>query len=305
MNMDQNLSPALNSDKAPPRRTTFGEIEEIEDDVTRQFNRFKSFDVVSSRPSDHHYYDLMEYVKLKFRKRMEEEWNRLRDLIPSSIFVRTYTPRVDLMRAAFICPSGHDFEHSLFFFDIYFPADYPSVPPKVHYLSYGIEWNPNLRSDGRVYLDILGTKNNFLKQIISWSNNREKWNPDQSNILHVLYAIQNLISHNSSPGKHNTGNFASACEKMTRVLRRPPAGFEYFVAGHFRQRAHPILLKFKDNNYQDEIMIDLFIRMFTVFERNGAYCKHHLDLLKSRKLQITLGEEIWQIKDLLMVINNG
>lgn len=44
---------------------------------------------------------------------------------------------------------------------------------------------------------------------------------------------------------------------MTRVLRKPPVGYEYFVTGHFRQRDHPVLHKIKELKYEDEIVISL------------------------------------------------
>lgn len=293
-------------DNARPSPATFGEIEEIEDQVGREFNRFKNSEIVSSWPSDHHYlmdthtqYLCMKLTHMQtFRKRMQEEFSLLEKHLPSSIFVRSYETRMDLMRAAFLGPPGSDYEHCLLFFDIYFPVNYPTAPPSLHYLSYGVDGNPNLRPDGRVCLDFGGSWYHRLKKIWPGSNSKQKQHLKEFNVLQLLCAIPNLISYRSGPlEKHNMKAFARACEMMTRVLRKPPVGFEYFVAGHFRQRAHWVLLKFKQHDYEDEIMIDLFIRMFRVFERNGAYCKHHLDFLKSRKLPNK------DIKNLLKAIN--
>ncbi|KAG6435135.1 hypothetical protein SASPL_100003 [Salvia splendens] len=291
--MDKALRPASQNSKT--RSTGFGEIEEIEDEVGRQYNRFNNFELVSSSPCDHHYLMETQYLCTKlihmhrFRKTMEEECRLLEKHIPSSIFVRTYEHRIDLMRAAFFGPPGSDYQHCLFFFDICFPLNYPRVPPNIHYLSYGLDWNPNLRPNGRVCLDLAETWYDHLKQFWPGSNKKQK---RDFSVLQLLHAIQNLISCRSGPlEKHNAKAFARACEKITRILRKPPVGFEYFVAGHFRQRAHPVLLKFKEHDYEDEFMIDLFVRMFKVFQRNGAYCKHHLDFLKSRNRSLVDGDQ--------------
>ncbi|GER44362.1 transcription factor [Striga asiatica] len=68
---------------------------------------------------------------------------------------------------------------------------------------------------------------------------------------------------------------------MMRVLKEPPSGFRDFVQGYFRKMAHTILLNFREKEYYDSlVMIDLFVKMFKVFEENGAYCKHHLWFLR-------------------------
>eukprot|EP01046_Picozoa_sp_COSAG06_P035838 COSAG06_NODE_3893_length_4797_cov_4.554066_2_plen_148_part_00 len=74
--------------------------------------------------------------------------------------------------------------HSVFFFDIFLPADYPNTPPSVSYFSYGERLNPNLYETGKVCLSLLGT----------WSGEAgENWNPQSSNILQVLISIQGLV----------------------------------------------------------------------------------------------------------------
>ncbi|KAK4418035.1 putative ubiquitin-conjugating enzyme E2 24 [Sesamum alatum] len=241
----------------------FGEIEEIEDEVDRKFNRFKNFDIISHPPRDHRYLNYRPSDPIKtvpgssFSTRIEHEWSLLGGNTPNSIFIRVYRRRIDLLRAAIIGPPGTPYHHCLLFFDICFPRNYPSIPPKLHYRSYDLDLNPNLRRDGRVCLTLLETRFERLKQNWLSSNNNEKWNPNESNLL----------------------------QKMIRILRQPPKDFEDLVAGHFRKRAHPVLLKFKENNYDSKNMIDLFVSLFKAFESNGAYCKHHLDFLKSRNLQ--------------------
>jgi ubiquitin-conjugating enzyme E2 O len=43
--------------------------------------------------------------------------------------VRAYEDRMDLLRAVIMGPAGTPYHDGLFFFDIYFPSQYPSVPP--------------------------------------------------------------------------------------------------------------------------------------------------------------------------------
>ena len=45
------------------------------------------------------------------------------------IFVRAYESRMDLLRAVIIGADGTPYHDGLFFFDIFFPDTYPSVPP--------------------------------------------------------------------------------------------------------------------------------------------------------------------------------
>ena len=45
--------------------------------------------------------------------------------------------RFSLLRACISGPAGTPYEAGLFFFDIFLPAAFPSVPPKVHFLTTG------------------------------------------------------------------------------------------------------------------------------------------------------------------------
>jgi ubiquitin-protein ligase len=49
--------------------------------------------------------------------------------IIDTIFVRAYEDRMDLLRAVIMGPAGTPYHDGLFFFDIYFPPQYPSTPP--------------------------------------------------------------------------------------------------------------------------------------------------------------------------------
>lgn len=49
--------------------------------------------------------------------------------LSDSIFVRAYKSKMNLLRAVIIGPKGTPYQHGLFFFDFYFPSNYPIVPP--------------------------------------------------------------------------------------------------------------------------------------------------------------------------------
>lgn len=141
---------------------------------------------------------------------------------------------MDLLRAVIIGAEGTPYHDGLFFFDVFFPANYPNVPPVwssalyshieqlslyifcmhtcsichhstnyfcqlVHYHSGGLRINPNLYNCGKVCLSLLNT----------WSGSyKEKWIPGVSTILQVLVSIQGLILNAkpffNEPGYANT-----------------------------------------------------------------------------------------------------
>ena len=92
--------------------------------------------------------------------------------------------RNDVMKACIIGADDTPYANGIFVFDIYFPPEYPNVPPKVLLATTGngkIRFNPNLYDNGYVCLSILGTW--------SGSNPCENWNPETSNLMYVLMSI--------------------------------------------------------------------------------------------------------------------
>lgn len=123
--------------------------------------------------------------------RLAQELGTLSKSLPlsmdSSIFVRVAEERMDLMKVLIIGPRDTPYACGCFAFDIYFPPEYPHVPPKVHLLTTGggtVRFNPNLYKDGKVCLSLLGT----------WPGQEgEMWNSRTSTILQVMVSIQSLI----------------------------------------------------------------------------------------------------------------
>ncbi|KAI9180857.1 hypothetical protein LWI28_008763 [Acer negundo] len=265
----------------------YGDIEEIEDEVEKRFKQFKTFDKISCYyPFDHRYVDKSKRIdpESKVAMKMQLEWEILEKNLPCSIFVRTYEGRFDIMRVAVAGLEGTPYCHGLFFFDIYFPSNYPARPPEIFHRSNDL--NSNQRD--RKVPTSLPYFNQWYKQT------SQKWNPKQSDILQVLVSIQqhvlkgrpyvkesvlNAFSEGQSK-KSNKEVFMLNCEAMLCTLTFPPLHFKDLVQGHYRVRAHPILLicKAQMKIINDNALNQLFFKLLKAFEVNGAYCRHHYDI---------------------------
>lgn len=88
--------------------------------------------------------------------------------------------------AIIIGPKDTPYQGGFFYFKLMIPYDYPNEPPKVINYTTGngtVRFNPNLYSDGKVCLSILGT----------WSG--PGWTP-MMNLRAVLLSIQSLMNDN-------------------------------------------------------------------------------------------------------------
>ncbi|CAH8293841.1 unnamed protein product [Eruca vesicaria subsp. sativa] len=103
------------------------------EDYLGKYLFFKKFDIVEDLV-DHHYANKGTSSKQhskEWAKRIQEEWKILENDLPEMIFVRGYESRMDLLRAVIVGADGTPYHDGLFFFDIFFPDAYPSVPPCV------------------------------------------------------------------------------------------------------------------------------------------------------------------------------
>nr|XP_017257605.1 PREDICTED: uncharacterized protein LOC108227122 isoform X3 [Daucus carota subsp. sativus] len=221
-----------------------------EDNILKKFREFKKFDIVED-PSDNHYVNKKTPVKQpsSWSKKIQQEWKILEKDLPDTIFVRAYESRMDLLRAVIVGAEGTPYHDGLFFFDVFFPHNYPNVPPHVYYNSRGLRLNPNLYANGKVCLSLLNT----------WrGGQKERWIPKSSTMLQVLVSIQGLIlnakpyfnepgwEHQSgTPGgevksqHYNETTFILSLKTMVFTLRKQPkvlliykyfcASFEYVV----------------------------------------------------------------------------
>ena len=71
----------------------------------------------------------------------------------AAILLRHDESRMDVMRAVLSGPVGTPYALGIFVFDVFCPAEYPSIPPLVHLETTGggtVKFNPNLYADGKV-----------------------------------------------------------------------------------------------------------------------------------------------------------
>ncbi|XP_059311786.1 putative ubiquitin-conjugating enzyme E2 38 [Lycium ferocissimum] len=258
---------------------SYGEIEEILDEVEQRFRQIKKFDILPCPPFDHHFLTYDRNSKnmasgTAFRQRIEKELLLLENNLPSSILVKCYEKRIDLIRAVIVGPPDTPYVHGLFFFDILFPRNYPNCPPRLHYHSYDLDLNQYLDPKGKVSLSLL----EYGSYRTNWyCGARNKWNPEKANILQVLTAIQTSILSTTLVNPNACKkDFTLTCKGMLYMLRAPPMNFRDFVEGYFRTRAHYILLNYRKQLDGSDFMRNLYLELYRAFEQNGTYCKHHL-----------------------------
>ena len=269
-----------------PVTQSYGEIEEIIDELEKTFLGLKKFGKVHSPPTDHHYFMHNKSTKRSNSEsslidKIMREWEILGlYLTNSSIYTRVYETRPDLMRAMVTGPPGTPYYHALFCFDIYFTSNYPDQPPELFYHSYGYDLNSNLKRNGKVNLPKLCN--------MGHSNFKGKSYPNPFRIWDVLATIQHSILKGNPFLDESSSGMTSRkqCSKdvlmrtweaMLCMLKSPPGDFEVFVKGHFRTRADQILKNYKRHMGSDETMCKLFFKLIRAFEAIGTYCKHHYD----------------------------
>jgi len=209
-------------------------------------------------------------VNKKRMKRIAKELKVLRFNLPlstnASVFLRYDASRPYLMRALLTGPTDTPYEGGLYCYDIYCGDEYPQKPPSVKITTTGggkVRFNPNLYSNGKVCLSLLGT----------WRGKsaNEGWTK-KSTLLQVLISIQSTIMgvkypYFNEPGrpgyfengnKEPTGALAKKArtdpnggweklrvenikQAMVEQLRHPAQGFEESIRAHFYLRQKAIL----------------------------------------------------------------
>lgn len=196
--------------------------------------------------------------------RLAQEYADLSRSLPcehtNSIFVRVDEENMDLLKVLIMGSCGTPYAHGAFEFDVYFDSNYPSGPPKVTLVTTGsgsVRFNPNLYSNGKVCLSLLGT----------WrGNSTENWDPKISTLLQVLISIQSIImsdlvyfnepSCEAEMGKpegeaRNEGysNIVKYCNikyAIIEQIKKPSKGFEEVIYRHFYLKKNQIIEEVKE-----------------------------------------------------------
>lgn len=136
--------------------------------------------------------DIKNYYKLELEK--------------SGIYIQFDEKNLMNARALIIGPKDTIYENAYLFFDIVFPKNYPFSPPTLKYISQNnIRIHPNIYTNGKVCLSILGTWNGP-----SWSSIMD--------INTVLITIQSLLDNN--PLIHEPGCNSSKYIKKQLIYKR-------------------------------------------------------------------------------------
>merc|ERR1711988_1752952 len=108
-------------------------------------------------------------------RRIVKETQRLMQEPPPGVSATPYEDNLRYFNVIVAGPEGSPFEGGVFKLELFLPAEYPMVPPKVRFLTK--IYHPNIDKLGRICLDIL----------------KDKWSPALQ-IRTVLLSIQALLS---------------------------------------------------------------------------------------------------------------
>merc|ERR1711865_547609 len=108
-------------------------------------------------------------------KRIIKETARLLQEPPPGVSATPYEDNLRYFKVIIAGPQESPYQGGIFQLELFLPADYPMVPPKVRFLTR--IYPPNIDKLGRICLDIL----------------RDKWSPALQ-IRTVLLSIQALMS---------------------------------------------------------------------------------------------------------------
>jgi len=134
--------------------------------------------------------DIIKYDN-KTKMRILSEISSFKTGLPlnkeSTIWCLTSKTNLNIFTFIISGPKNTPYENGLFEFHAYFPPNYPESVPQVHFHTTGngkFRFNPNLYSNGKVCLSLLGT----------WEGHEsEKWNSKTSTFLQIMISIQSLI----------------------------------------------------------------------------------------------------------------
>ncbi len=208
----------------------------------------------------HSFYDKKnDLITPKTIMRIISEMSSLKKDVPinwdSSVAIRTCSTNANFISFIISGPKDTPYHNGLFEFHAYFPDKYPSVVPNVLIKTTDngrVRFNPNLYSNGKVCLSLLGT----------WNGEKgESWIPELSTFFQVIISIQSLIlvdepyfnepgyerSMNTSNGKKHSFDYNDNIRletikvAMIKMLENPPESYETLIMNHFKFKKDEII----------------------------------------------------------------
>lgn len=187
----------------------------------------------------------------------------------SGIFFRKDESNLALFKFLIIPNEDTPYKYGCFVFDVLLPQNFPHEPPKVSHTTSrknNFRFNPNLYSDGKVCLSLLGT----------WSGHQsENWvspNADGtgSTLLQVMLSIYSMIFTENpwfnEPGRESgianakTNTYSLDYNKeimggtinyaILNQLKYPEEGFEDVIKVHFKFKKDKIRKYLLENGYE-------------------------------------------------------
>lgn len=204
------------------------------------------------------------------------------------------TDNIYNLQVLMIGPENTPYNYGYFFFDVFFPEDYPFSPPRIKYCTQGlnVRFNPNLYVNGKVCLSLLNT----------WHG--PQWTSCNS-LLSILLSIHSTIFINNpltnEPGfEHSTNgiqsnNYNKIVEYGTynvsiiKMIEYAPIKFKYFksiMITELHKNYLKILEKLNNNNkkYKNNSTIKC-----NVYNMN--ICINYEEMISSLKLLIEDNKE--------------
>lgn len=192
----------------------------------------------------------------------------------SGIFFRQDCDTLSIFKFLIIPNEDTPYKYGCFVFDVYLSPDFPNEPPKVCHVTSkknDFRFNPNLYSDGKVCLSLLGT----------WGgqSESERWIPPSgsnpgSTFSQLMLSIYSMIFTEfpwyNEPGRERGISDAEKCPRsieynkelqigtikyaIMNQLKYPEEGFENVIKTHFKLKQNEVIEYFKKQNMSDEII---------------------------------------------------
>ncbi|KAI0931610.1 hypothetical protein AcW2_000464 [Taiwanofungus camphoratus] len=167
--------------------------------------------------------------------------------LPPGIWVRVDEVRNDAIKVMIAGPEGTPYAGGLFEFDCFIPLEYPNIPPLIHLRTTGggtVRFNPNLYSNGGLYLSLLGT----------WPGRAEEQWSSKSTLLQVFVSIHSMILVDLP--FFNEPGFGQANPKDARSLA--------YNRNIFMRTVRWAIVEWLKDEHSDGIWADVIVSHFTI-----------------------------------------